>query len=146
MRATTDGWIGFLNEEALQIDKLQPALPRGVLRAHLRDRLAEGYDFPLRTVVRSLVVGRRRIEAMKRTDGRTMVAGQPDFLELWPEGLSREAAALTGPILAPVPRRLYAGAVLTVALALENPADWDIPGPGLLARAFDYTVEVAVEA
>lgn len=148
-----------MNQEAEEIRKLQPTLPVAALRGHLRDRLREVYDFPMQTVVRALVVGERRLQtaAPVRKDGsggmtgaaQAMVArGGLRYLEIVPSGITREAAALTGPILFACDRRLGPGSVLTAALVLEDPVAAEAPGqegPGLLARVVDYTVEVAVE-
>lgn len=141
-----DGWIAFLNQEAEELQKLAPSLPRGALRGHIRDRLLDTYRFPLQTIVRVLVVGERHLPALPASDGRMVVVTREQrFLELWPEGLTREAAGLTGPILIPCARPLGPGSVLTVALSIDDPTRHELTVPGLLARAADFTVEVAVE-
>lgn len=145
-RAPADGWIGFVNREAEELQKLQPTLPLGALRAHVRDRLVEAFRFPLQTVVRALVVGERRLEEVPLANGSGVaIAREPRFLEIVPSGITREAAALTGPVVFSCARLLAPGSVVTAALVLEDPTRHRLPGPALLARAVDYTVEVAVE-
>jgi hypothetical protein len=145
-RAPAEGWIGFVNREAAELQKLQPAMPLRALRGHLRDRLRETFRFPMQTVVRALVVGEQHLPEIALHDGgRVVAAREPRFLEIVPSGITREAAALTGPLLFSCARRLGPGSVLTAALVLEDPTRHALPGPGLLARAVDYTVEVAVE-
>ncbi len=141
------GWIGFVNREAEALVPLLETLPIATLRGHLRDRLLERFSFPLQTVVRALVVGEMCLEHIQLASGDdVIVTRESHFLEIVPSGISREAAALTGPLLIPCARRLGPGSVLTVAVAIDDPTRHRLPGPGLLAHTLDYSVEVAVEA
>lgn len=152
--ASDEGWIAFLNKEAQELSKLEPTLSRSVLRASLRDRLGEAFTFPLRTFVRALVTGERLVDdaalastprAASAALAAPTMARQPRLLELWPAGLERGAAALTGPLLVPCARMLGPGSVLTAAVVLEEPRQYRLSGPGLIGRLVDYSVEVAVE-
>lgn len=146
MRAPPGGWIAFVNHEAEELKKLQPTVPVAALRGHLRDRLRERFPFPLQTVVRALVVGARHSEVRAGGAQASVARNATRYLEVVPAGLTRDAAALTGPLLFPCERPLAAGSVLTAALVLEDPVAATAPGgPGLVARVVDFTVEVAVE-
>lgn len=151
-------WVEFLNREAQALGALAN-LPKDVLRGHLRDRMRETYRFPLRVDLRCLVVGERYLEAPSAPAATTTTTGaagasgatvslaprQARHLEVVPEGITREAAALTGPILIPVERLLQEGSVVRVQLDLEAPDAVGPAGPALTGRLLDLRVDVAVE-
>lgn len=142
-------WVSFLNREAQELGALN-VIPKDVLRGHLRDRLKEAYQFPLRLDLRCLVVGERHLEAPQSASASAgsaslSVARQSRHLELVPEGLTRDAAALTGPLLVATDRPLQEGSVVRVQIELPEPTASDAGGPALLARLVDMRVDVAVE-
>jgi hypothetical protein len=124
-------WVSFANREAEALAHLQPPLPKGALRGHMRDRLGEAFAYPLDLDVRVLVASERQ---------------DPRRLEAVPEGLTREAAALTGPLLLRTDRPLQPGSVLRLRVRMEDPRSEapHVP-PGLRADVLDFRVEVAVE-
>lgn len=124
--------VSFLNKEAAALTSLQPPLSKGALRGHVRDRLAESYPFPLRARVRGLVAGER-------------ILGGVRHLEVVPEGLTRDAAALAGPVLVPTDRQLQAGSVITAEVEIEDPRLHKDAVPGLVARVLRLDAQVAVE-
>jgi len=137
-------WVAFINAEAHELLATFPNLPRRVLRGHLRDRLAEAFRHPLAMDVRGLVVGERALEV----GGAGQVSVQraaTRFLEVVPEGLTREAASLSGPLLVPSERALQAGSVVRGKLVLEDPRLRELALPGLVGSMPDLDVEVAVE-
>lgn len=135
----THDWVAFVNREAGTLEALA-SLPRGALRGHLVDRLRERFPFPLRVEGRFLVVGERA--ELSPSPG---LVGPTRLLEAVPEGLTREAAALTGPWLLPMSRPLEAGSVLRATLTLADPVHTRLSAHGLLATLHAYDVEVAVE-
>lgn len=135
----THDWVAFVNREAAHLDSLS-SLPRGALRGHLADRLRECFTFPLAVEGRCLVVGERAA-----LGPAPHLPGPTRLLEVVPEGLTREAAALTGPWLLPLERPLQAGSVLRVALRFADPESARLDEPGLLASIEAMDVEVAVE-
>lgn len=163
MPEQTPGWVEFLNREAQALGALAN-LPKDVLRGHLRDRMRETYRFPLRLELRCLVVGERYVEAPAHatpaaaataptagpaasgSGGATLsLARQGRHLEVVPEGITREAAALTGPILIAVERLLQEGSVVRVQIDVEDPDAVGPGGPALTGRLLDLRVDVAVE-
>ena len=153
-------WLAFVNREAQALSALS-VLPRDVLRAHLRDRLKETYRFPLRVELRCLVVGERHVETAPAPQPAMASVGParpsapamaPDaaprpvrHLEVVPEGITREAAALTGPLLIQSDRPLQEGSVVRVQFDLADP-EAGLPGaPALVGRLLDMKVDVAVE-
>ncbi|MEA3198980.1 MAG: hypothetical protein QOE90_408 [Thermoplasmata archaeon] len=122
-------WVEFVNHEAENLAGLGN-LPRAALRGHMRDRLAEAFPSPFVLEARCLVVGER----------------EPHLLELVPEGITREAAALTGPLLASTGRELHPGSVVRVRFAMEDPRRRDPEVPGLAGALLDFVVDVPVEA
>lgn len=123
--------VSFLNREAATLAHLQPTLSKAALRGHLRDRLGEAYRFPLEARVRGLVAGERALDAR--------------CLEVVPEGLTREAAGLVGPVLLPTDRPLQPGSVVTADVVFEDPRARSFAQPGLLARIVRLDALVAVE-
>lgn len=156
MPERTTGWVEFLNREAQALGALSN-LPKDVLRGHLRDRMKETFTFPLRLDLRCLVVGDRHVEtagdatttaggaATGVAPAALSVARQARHLEVVPEGITREAAALTGPILLATDRPLQEGSVVRVQLDLEDPPAVGPGGPALVGRLLDMRVDVAVE-
>ena len=141
-----DDLVAFLNRESQALAALQPPLPKGALRGHVRDRLAEAFAFPLEARVRCLVAGERHVGAVTLEAGtQVQLAEGTRCLEVVPEGLTREAAGLVGPLLLPTPRPLQAGSVVTAHVILEDPRLHVLPQPGLLARLVKLDAEVAVE-
>lgn len=138
-----DAWVAFLNREAEALAALQPPLPKGALRGHLRDRLAEAFAFPLDLEVRALVAGDRH-DALP-TDGGPIVAAGARHLEVVPEGLTRDAAGLIGPLLLRTDRPLQPGSVLRLKLRVEDPRLETPDVPGVRAQVLEMIVEVAVE-
>lgn len=124
--------VAFLNKEAVSLALLQPPLSKSALRGHVRDRLGEAYPFPLRARVRGLVAGERMVEDVR-------------CLEVVPEGLTREAAALAGPVLLPTDRPLQPGSVVTAEVELEDPRLHARAVPGMWARVLALDAQVAVE-
>lgn len=138
-------WLAFVNREAQELGALSN-LPKDVLRGHLRDRLKESFAFPLRLELRCLVVGERRLEAtVPDPAGGAALARQTRHLEVVPEGITREAAALTGPLLVPTDRPLQEGSVVRVRFLLDDPATLTPGGPALIGQLVDMKVDVAVE-
>lgn len=138
--------VSFLNQEAQSLATLQPPLPKGALRGHMRDRLGEAYAFPLDVRLRCLVAGERHVGAVTlEAGGQVQLKDGTRCLEVVPEGLTRDAAALVGPLLLPTERPLQAGSVVTVHLVLEDPRLHALPQPGLLARLVKMEAQVAVE-
>lgn len=123
--------VAFLNREAEALAALQPPLTKAALRGHIRDRLGEAFVFPLAVRVRALVAGERD------EGGRC--------LEVVPEGLTRDAASLIGPILVPTTRPLQAGSVVTIEAVLEDPRGEAPAQPGLRAKVTRLDAQVAVE-
>lgn len=122
-------WVEFLNEEASSLGHLEPPVPRAALRGHVRDRLGESFTYPLVVELRGLVTSRRG-----------------EDLEVVPEGLTREAAALTGPILIRTPRALESGSVVHVKVRIQDPRRGDDPAvPGIRVEVLTMDVLVAVE-
>lgn len=136
------GWVAFVNAEAAELAATFPNMPKRVLRGHLRDRLAEAFRHPCALQVRGLVVGER---AQLAGHGPLAQQTRARFLEVVPEGLTREAAALTGPFLVASERRLQAGSVVRVRMLVEDPRANELDVPGLVANADAFDVEVAVE-
>lgn len=146
MPTEAEGIVAFLNREAQSLASLQPPLPKGALRGHMRDRLGEAYAFPLVVRARCLVAGERLVGAVTLEAGpQVQLAEGTRCLEVVPEGLTREAAALVGPLLVPTDRPLQAGSVVTAHLVLEDPRLHALPQPGLLARLVRLDAQVAVE-
>ena len=140
-------WLPFVNREAQALNALA-VLPKDVLRAHLRDRLKEAYRFPLRLELRCLVVGERHADATPSTTGggaSVSVARQARHLEVVPEGITREAAALTGPLLLQTDRPLQEGSVVRVQFDMADPGAFMPGAPALVGRLLDMKVDVAVE-
>lgn len=141
-----DDLVLFLNREAQALSTLQPPLPKGALRGHMRDRLGESFTFPMELRLRALVAGERLVGPMTIEAGaQVQLQAGARCLEVVPEGLTREAAGLVGPILLPTERPLQAGSVVTARLVLEDPRLHALPQPGLLARLVKLEAEVAVE-
>lgn len=136
--------LEFLNREAEELLRLSN-LPKDVLRGHLRDRLAEAYAFPREFDGRFLVVGSRVLSLPPEWLGEGVEAAERRFLELVPEGLTREAAALSGPVVVAWSRALMEGSVVSGRFRLEDPRARTLEVPGLLASLVDARVEVAVE-
>ena len=122
------GWVEFLNEEASNVGHLEPPLSKAALRGHVRDRIGESFDFPIEIEVKGLVTSRRG-----------------DDLEVVPEGLTRDAAALSGPLLVHSGRRLESGSVLRLKVRIEDPRNEDPDVPGIRAEVLTMDVLVAVE-
>lgn len=138
-------WLSFVNREAQELVALSN-LPKDVLRAHLRDRLKETFAFPVKLELRCLVVGERYVESSVDTAGPSVsVTRQARHLEVVPEGITREAAALTGPLLVPTDRPLQEGSVVRVRFLLEDPSAVGPGGPALVGQLVDMKVDVAVE-
>jgi hypothetical protein len=137
-------WVAFVNREAEALSALGN-LPRGVLRAHLRDRLADAFPHPLRLEVRCLVVGERALESAVVGGQLVVRRAAARFLEAVPEGITREAAALTGPLLVPTLRGLQPGSVVRVKLLLEDPRLRTFEVPGLAGELLSLDAEVPVE-
>lgn len=138
--------VAFLNREAQSLAALQPPLPKGALRGHMRDRLGEAFGFPLEARLRCLVAGERHVgEVTLEAGGQVQLKEGTRCLEVVPEGLTREAAALVGPLLLPTSRPLQAGSVVTAHVVLEDPRLHALPQPGLLARLVRLDAQVAVE-
>lgn len=141
-----DDLVAFLNRESQALATLQPPLPKGALRGHVRDRLAEAFTFPLEARVRCLVAGERHVGAVTLEAGaQVQLAEGTRCLEVVPEGLTREAAGLVGPLLLPTNRPLQAGSVVMAHVILEDPRLHALPQPGLLARLVKLEAQVAVE-
>lgn len=121
-------WVEFLNEEASNLSHLEPPLPKAALRGHVRDRLGESFSYPLEVELRGLVTSRRG-----------------EDLEVVPEGLTREAAALSGPILVRTPRALESGSVVRLRVRIADPRRDDPDVPGLRVEVLTMDVLVAVE-
>jgi hypothetical protein len=141
-------WLAFVNREAHALGALS-VLPKDVLRGHLRDRLKESFAFPLRLELRCLVVGERHAEASSTGSATgaasVSVARHVRHLEVVPEGITREAAALTGPLLLQTDRPLQEGSVVRVQFDLADPSA-GLPGsPALVGRLLEMKVDVAVE-
>ena len=94
----------------------------------MRDRLGESFRYPLTVELRGLVTSRRG-----------------DDLEVVPEGLTRDAAALAGPILVRTPRALESGSVLRLKVRIEDPRRDDPEVPGIRVEVLSMDVLVAVE-
>lgn len=139
--------VRFLNAEAQALASLQPPLPKAALRGHMRDRLGEAYAFPLALRLRALVAGERHVGAVDIDAGGQglQLAEGTRCLEVVPEGLTREAAALIGPILLPTDRPLQSGSVVTIDVVLEDPRRQALAQPGLLAKVTRLDARVAVE-
>jgi hypothetical protein len=144
------GWLAFVNREAHALGALS-VLPKDVLRGHLRDRLKESFTFPLRLELRCLVVGERHAETSSSPSATASgaasvsVARHARHLEVVPEGITREAAALTGPLLLQTDRPLQEGSVVRVQFDLHDPSAGLPGGPALVGRLLDMKVDVAVE-
>jgi len=121
-------WVDFLNEEASSLSSLEPPLPKTALRGHVRDRIGESFEFPVEIEFRGLVASRRG-----------------EDLEIVPEGLTREAAALAGPILVRTPRPLESGSVLRLRVRITDPRRETPDVPGIRAEVLSMDVIVAVE-
>lgn len=143
-------WLAFVNREAQALSALS-VLPKDVLRGHLRDRLKETFTFPLRLELRCLVVGERHVDATSTTTASpggaasVSVARQARHLEVVPEGITREAAALTGPLLLQTDRPLQEGSVVRVQFDMDDPSAGMPGGPAIIGRLVDMKVDVAVE-
>lgn len=150
MSEAPSDWLAFVNREAQALGALS-VLPKDVLRGHLRDRLKESFSFPLRLELRCLVVGERHVEAVPSGSASATgaasvsVARQARHLEVVPEGITREAAALTGPLLLQTDRPLQEGSVVRVQFDLADPSAGLPGGPALVGRLLDMKVDVAVE-
>ena len=147
MSEAPSDWLAFVNREAQALSALS-VLPKDVLRGHLRDRLKEHFRFPLRLELRCLVVGERHVDATASGGGgaaSVSVARQARHLEVVPEGITREAAALTGPLLLQTDRPLQEGSVVRVQFDMEDPSAIMPGGPALVGRLLDMKVDVAVE-
>lgn len=124
-------FVDLVNREAEALLALQPPLPKTALRGAMRERLGEAFAYPLGLEFRALIAGERDAE------GRC--------LEAVPEGLTRDAASLIGPILLRTDRPLQAGSVVRAKAVLEDPRSRPIDVPGLRALAVSIDAEVAVE-
>jgi len=127
-RGLVPSWVDFLNEEASSLGHLEPPLPKIALRGHVRDRIGESFDFPLELELRGLVTSRRG-----------------DDLEVVPEGLTRDAAALAGPILVRSSRPLESGSVLKLRVRVMDPRRENPDVPGIRVEVLAMDVLVAVE-
>lgn len=141
-------WVAFVNEEARILTALEN-IPKSSLRGHLRDRLAETFTHPLELELRCLVVGERALEgpAYGATQVGQMLVPRAALrlLELVPEGITREAAALTGPILAASPRALQEGSVVDVRIRLTDPRAAALDAASLPCDVLDLVAVVPVE-
>ena len=139
--------VRFLNAEAEALAALTPPLSKAALRGHMRDRLAEAYAFPLPLRLTALVAGERHVGAVEVASGGQglQLAEGTRCLEVVPEGLTREAAALIGPVLLPTDRPLQAGSVVMVDVVLEDPRRHALAQPGLLSKVTRLDARVAVE-
>jgi hypothetical protein len=135
-------WVAFVNRECAALSELQPPLPKGALRGAIRERLGEALAFPLVATFRGLVAG-ERLDAVGTPP--VVQASGLRHLEVVPEGLTREAAALVGPVLLALDRKLQAGSVLDLQVVLEDPRARDPDVPGLYAEVVEMVVVVPVE-
>lgn len=145
MAQDADGpdWVDFVNREAEALQRLVPPMTKQALRGAVRDRLGEAFAFPLDVTLRGLVAGERHVASSTTPQGVLLAAKR--YLELVPEGLTRDAAALVGPVLVPSDRALQAGSVLRARVRIEDPRARHVEVPGLHAEVEALDVEVAVE-
>jgi hypothetical protein len=145
--AVKGSWIEYLNDETASVRKLEPTLDHGVLRRSVLEEMEEDYEFPLKSVVRGVVVTTRQLDELpievRGPDESS--EGPRRFLELAPEGYEDDTWDLLGGPLIPTDRRLEAGAVVTAALELLDPERYHINPPGFLAHLSEIEVEVPVE-
>jgi hypothetical protein len=94
----------------------------------MRDRIGESFAFPMELEFRGLVTSRRG-----------------EDLEVVPEGLTREAAALAGPLLVRTSRPLESGSVLRLRVRIEDPRSETPDVPGIRAEVLAMDAVVAVE-
>lgn len=140
----TRSWVEFVNREADALARLTPPLTKTALRGAMRDRLGEAYAFPLDVTFRGLVAGERHAAAAHAHGGSATLV-EKRFLEVVPEGLTREAAGLVGPVLLEMDRPLQAGSVVRVRVRIEDPRARHVEVPGLHADVDAMDVEVPVE-
>lgn len=116
-------------------------------RRRVLQTVSRTHPFPLRLVFRGYVVGRRTLEAPAtvRDGARTAmrVTREQEFLEVVPEGFTREAYDALGAVLVPTSRGLQEGSVVTVAVDLQDPSHYHFDG--MLADLVELRVDVAVE-
>lgn len=119
-------------------------------RRRVLQTVSKSYPFPLRMVFRGLVVGSRTLEApvaVREPGGRSQlrVMRLQRFVEVVPEGFSKEAFQTLGPVLVPTERGLEEGSVVTVALDVQDPTTYHLQPSGMLADLVEMKVDVAVE-
>lgn len=140
--ATHPGVVQFVNDEARSAGALEGTVTLGTRRRLLLAALSGRYAFPLRASVRAYVVGSRDIEPSPHADARP---ASGHYLEVVPEGLTRGAFDLVGPVLVPFDRPLEPGSVLHVDLEFPDPSGYEMQPPALVARLASARVVVAVE-
>lgn len=140
-------WVEFVNREAIELAAL-PNIPRSALRGHMRDRLAEAFAYPLELELRCLVVGERDAPTgpgPASVGQLTVPRSALHVLEVVPEGITRDAAALTGPFLVATTRALQPGSVLDLRLRLADPRREHYAETGLHGEVLDLDAVVPVE-
>lgn len=137
-------WLDTVNAAAAQ----GLAGPDG--RQRVLQTVSRTYPFPLRLVFRGLVIGSRTLEApvaVREPNGRAQVRVMQlqRFVEVVPEGFTREAYAALGAVLVPTSRGLEEGSVVTVAVDMQDPGTYHLEPSGMLADLVEMKVDVAVE-
>lgn len=136
------------------LDTVNAAATGGLAGPDGRQRVlrtvSKTYPFPLRIVFRGYVVGARTLEApvaIREPGGRSQVRVNrlQRFVEVVPEGFTREAFESLGAVLVPTERGLEEGSVVTVAVDVQDPSTYHLEPSGMLADLVDMRVDVAVE-
>lgn len=143
------GFVEFLNDEVRSAAPLERSVSAATRRRLLLAALSGRYAFPMKVRLRGYVVGARDVEGLPaeaiESGAEVGRAANGRYLEVVPEGFTKDAFDVMGPLLVPLRRGLDAGSVLTLELEILDPVSYELQPAGLVTRIESCLVEVAVE-